>query len=188
MYINTAYHATPTQMTEEAQQVEAAKLDPQEFEPLYRKYYEPIFRFVYQRLDSKDTAFDVVSQVFLKAMLNIKRYRFKGVPFSSWLYRIAYNELNDVFRKRKAQRTINVNSEDLAHIAEEVTKDDGRAQRQEQVIEMVNGLEDDDLLLIEMRYFEKRPFKEIGEILEITENNAKVKVYRIIEKLRKQVK
>jgi RNA polymerase sigma-70 factor (ECF subfamily) len=38
-----------------------------------------------------------------------------------------------------------------------------------------------------MRYFEKRPFKEIAEILDITENNAKVKVYRILEKLKVKI-
>ena len=39
--------------------------------------------------------------------------------------------------------------------------------------------------MIEMKYFEKRQFKEIAEILDITETNAKVKAHRIIEKLRK---
>ena len=38
--------------------------------------------------------------------------------------------------------------------------------------------------LIELRFFEKRSFKEIGEILELTENNAKVKTFRAIEKLK----
>ena len=49
-------------------------------------------------------------------------------------------------------------------------------------------LPEDELQLIEMRFFEKRSFKEIGEILEITENNAKVKTYRILEKLKKIIK
>ena len=46
-------------------------------------------------------------------------------------------------------------------------------------------LAEEELALIEMRYFERRPFKEIGEILNITENNAKVKLYRILEKIKK---
>jgi RNA polymerase sigma-70 factor (ECF subfamily) len=41
-----------------------------------------------------------------------------------------------------------------------------------------------DFQLIEMRFFEKRPFSEIGELLDITENNAKVKAYRVIQKLK----
>ena len=46
-------------------------------------------------------------------------------------------------------------------------------------------LDEDDLQLVEMRFFEKRAFKEIGEILEITENNAKVRLYRVLERLKK---
>ena len=37
-----------------------------------------------------------------------------------------------------------------------------------------------------MRYFEKRSYREIGDILGMTENNAKVKAYRIVEKLKKR--
>jgi RNA polymerase sigma-70 factor (ECF subfamily) len=46
-------------------------------------------------------------------------------------------------------------------------------------------LNDTDLQLVEMRYFEKRSFREIGEIFEITENNAKVKCFRALEKLKR---
>ena len=44
-----------------------------------------------------------------------------------------------------------------------------------------------DLLLVEMRYFEQRPFKEVAEIMGITENNAKVKLYRALDRLKKTV-
>ena len=54
-------------------------------------------------------------------------------------------------------------------------------QRREEVQE----LEEEDMQFIEMRFFEKRAFKEIADIFGITENNAKVKTYRILEKLKK---
>jgi RNA polymerase sigma-70 factor (ECF subfamily) len=60
-------------------------------------------------------------------------------------------------------------------------------QQYEKVAKIISKLPEEDLQLIEMRFFEKRAFKEIGEILEITENNAKVKVYRVIDKLKKMV-
>ena len=40
-------------------------------------------------------------------------------------------------------------------------------------------------MLFELRFFEKRPFKEIAEILNLTETNAKVKLYRILERVKK---
>ena len=45
-------------------------------------------------------------------------------------------------------------------------------------------LSEDEFLLIELRFFEERPFVEVGELLGITENNAKVKTYRVLDKLR----
>lgn len=49
---------------------------------------------------------------------------------------------------------------------------------------ILERLEEDELLIIELRFFEKRPFKEIADILEITENYAKVRTYRILEKMK----
>ena len=69
-------------------QIEAAKRDATNFGPIYNKYYKQIFGYIYQRMEDKDVAFDVTSQVFLKALTNLHKYEFKGVPFASWLYRI----------------------------------------------------------------------------------------------------
>jgi RNA polymerase sigma-70 factor (ECF subfamily) len=184
MQITSRYHATTEQMLSEYECVEAARKDPAKFAVLYNKYHEQIFRFIYQRLDDKDLAFDATSQVFLKALTNLPRYEYRGVPFASWLYRIATSEVNQLFRQNKAQRTVNVESVHLYDMIDEM-EEDKLEKYQGKLAEAIATLNEDDLQLIEMRYFEKRAFKEIGEILEITENNAKVKVYRILEKLKK---
>ena len=49
---------------------------------------------------------------------------------------------------------------------------------------LLNKLDEEEVAMIEMRFFEGRSFKEIGEILNITENNAKVRGHRALEKLR----
>ena len=91
MQVESKYRSAEKEMTEEYALVEAAKADISKFASLYNKYYERIFRFIHTRLDDKELAFDTASQVFLKAMLNLQKYEFKGAPFSSWLYRIAGN-------------------------------------------------------------------------------------------------
>lgn len=186
MTVRSKYHVTQEQMLDEQEVVEAAKKDSSKFEPLYKKYYEQIFRYIYQRMDDPEQAHDVTSQVFMKALMNLYRYEFRGVPFSSWLYRIALSETNNYFKKKKAQRAVNVDSVQIFDMIEEY-EDEDRQVLHDKMIQAINGLNDDDLLLIEMRYFEKRPFKEIAEILGITENNAKVKTYRILERLKKNI-
>ncbi|MBP7809843.1 MAG: sigma-70 family RNA polymerase sigma factor [Bacteroidia bacterium] len=186
MNFNPRYHHTTSQLQDEQLIIEAAKLNPEHFGPIYDKYYKQIFGYVYQRMDCKDTAFDVTSQVFLKALTNLNRYEFKGVPFASWLFRIAHSEVMQLFRDQKNKRAINADVGDLKNIYEEV---------QEPFFEeyipalqhMIKDLPEDDLQMIEMRFFEQRPFKEIAEILNITENNAKVRMYRILERLKKTI-
>ncbi len=184
MAINPNFHHTDQQLNDELVLIEAAKADPARFAPLYDKYYKQIFNYVYQRLESKDTAFDITGQVFLKALTNLGKYTFKGVPFASWLYRIAHNEVMQLYRWQKDKRAINADIGDLRFICEE-----NESLFFEEYIpaikKLIQELNHDDLHMVEMRYFEKRPFKEIAEILDITEVNAKVKMYRIIEKLKK---
>jgi RNA polymerase sigma-70 factor, ECF subfamily len=186
MAINPHFHHTNQQLTEELVIIEAAKLNPEKFAPLYDKYYKQIFNYVYQRMESKDTAFDITSQVFLKALTNLQKYQFKGVPFASWLYRIAHNEVMQLFRTQKDKRAINADVGDLRFICEE--NDEPFFEEYIPVIKrLIQELNSDDLQMVELRFFEKRPFKEIAEILDITEVNAKVRMYRIIEKLKKSL-
>ena len=178
------YHQSNQEIHSEEGLIIAAQKKPASFEALYLKYHEQIFLFIYQRVDSKETASDITSQVFLKALVNLSRYQFKGVPFSAWLYRIAINELNNCFKTNAKQRALNVELESIEEIIEEL-QDDHNEERHQQVIRALTLLPEMELQFIEMRFFEKRSFKEIGDIFRITENNAKVKLYRILSKLRR---
>jgi RNA polymerase sigma-70 factor (ECF subfamily) len=170
----------------ESMKVEEAKKNPFKFEALYNVYYERIFRFIYQRVDEKAIAFDLAQQVFMKAMINLRNYHYKGLPFSSWLYRIAQNELNQLFRKNSSHRTINIDEADLKFVADEM-KADSLEEYSKKLPDVIAELDGKDLQIVEMRFFEKRPFKEIGEILNITENYAKVKLYRVLDKMKESI-
>lgn len=184
MEFSARYHHTTEMLLSEQQIIEAAKLNPEKFGPIYDKYYKQIFGYIYQRLECKDTAFDLTSQVFLKALTNIEKYEYKGVPFASWLYRIAHSEVMQLFRTKKNMRTVNADVSDLKNIYEEV-EEEYLEQYQGKLMGVIKDLPEDDLHMIELRFFEKRPFKEIAEILNITETNAKVKLYRILDRVKK---
>jgi RNA polymerase sigma-70 factor, ECF subfamily len=186
MSYNARYHHTAAQLQEEHLIIEAAKADPHHFAPLYDKYYKQIFGYLYQRMDDKDTAFDLTAQVFLKALTNIGKYEFKGVPFASWLYRIAHSELMQLFREQKNKRAINADIGDLRFICEE-SQEFYLEEYIPLLKKVISELDPEDLQMVELRFFERRAFKEIGEIMEITENNAKVRMYRILEKLKKAI-
>lgn len=166
----------------EKQYIEDSKTDPKCFEPLYKLYYERVLKFVYKRIESLDDTREVTAIVFTKALTNIKKYKDHGFPFSSWLYRIAINEVNQFYRDSKKMRVISLDKKGVDNIAEETDKlnpDLISALRKALLY-----LAEEELILIELRYFEERPFAEVGEILEITENNAKVRTYRVLDKLK----
>ena len=168
----------------ELQQVAAAKENPARLNVLYDAYYKPIFIFVHRRTDDLDLTADITSQVFLKPLINIHTYEYKGVPFSAWLFRIAFNEVNMCFRKNNADRVVRINHNGMLQIAQEAEVEDD-SEGIKQMMETVKKMEEADIQLIELRFFEKHSFAEVAEI---TENNAKVKVYRILDKLKKILK
>lgn len=163
-----------------------AKTNPRYFGPLYEKYHAQVFRFVNSRVGDRELAADLTSQTFTKALLAIKGYENRGFALSSWLCRIAINEVNMYFRKHKQQHYVDIDEGKLKHLADDV-EDDQRIDS-EILIEALNQLEYEHVELIELRFFEKRSFSEIGKILGLKEDAAKMRVYRALNKLKALVR
>ena len=67
---------------------------------LYEENFDRIYRYIVLKIGDRTEAEDMTQQVFLNALQSISGYKFKGMPFSSWLYRIAHNQIVDYLRKR----------------------------------------------------------------------------------------
>ncbi|MEM1320845.1 MAG: sigma-70 family RNA polymerase sigma factor [Bacteroidota bacterium] len=171
-------------MQEEWAIIQEAKNNPAKFRPLYNRYYEPIFKYIFRRTTDESLTAEICSKVFLKSLQQLNRYQFKGVPFSAWLYRIASNEVAQHYRNVQKNRVISLEEHQLGDLIDKMEETDHQNYRNA-LIHALDELKETDVQLIEMRFFEQRPFKEIADILNITESNAKVKTYRILEKLRK---
>lgn len=165
-------------------EIQAAQQDPALFRPLYERYFETIFRFIYRRVAEEAISSDICSKVFLKALQKINGYSFQGVPFSSWLYRLASNEVAQYYRQQNKKRVVSIEESHINSIFDDDEPENRTSQLQE-MISALDQLKEKDLVLIELRFFEERPFKEIAEIIGITESNAKMKTYRALNKLKK---
>jgi RNA polymerase sigma-70 factor (ECF subfamily) len=165
--------------------INQARQDPAAFKPLYERYFRNVFLFLLKRVGDKELAGDLTQQVFLKALLNIPRYEIRGVPFSVWLFKIALNHMNEYYRKTKHLRTVVIDTDALEILYEEMTADQRLEDLEQRLPVILQKLDLPDLQLIELRFFESRSFHEIGQLLGITENNAKVKTYRTLERLKK---
>lgn len=171
----------------EWQEIQEAQQSPPRFQVLYDRYYESIFRFIFRRTADEALSADLCSQVFLKAMQKLPNYTYKGVPFSAWLFRIASNEIGQYFRSTSKNRVVSLEDTHLQEMVDEMDHLDLQ-NKQSQMLEALDQLKADDLEIIELRFFEQRPYKEIADLMDITVSNAKVKVHRILMRLKKQLK
>ena len=182
---------TDTGIKEELALIKSAIQDPKNFEPIYEKYFEEVYRFVQRRMNNLDESADVTQEIFVKVMLNLHKFEYKGFPFSSWLFRIAYNEVNSYFRKNARMREVYFGPEDLSHLLPEF-KDEIEDKilfelKWESVVNAFNILKPELVKLIELRYMDQKSYKEIADITGMTEANAKIKVFRAIKKLKNNI-
>ncbi len=167
--------------------VTLAKVNHVHFGVLYERYFEIIFRFIFKRLGGDEAnSGDLTQQTFLKAMSSIEKYEDRGFPFSSWLYRIAQNEVNLFFRDLNKEVSIQVEERQINNLLEEANLGNYMSELdQEKLMFHLNVLPQESIDLIELRFFQELSFKEIADIYSITEANAKMRIYRILEKMNK---
>lgn len=180
--LRTASHMSEDAIVAEQEIVLAAQQNEQAFSKLYDRYFEGIFGFVYRRTDDEELTADLVSQVFLKAIQNIKKYEFRGLPFSAWLYRIASNEVNRHYRKHRKTMIFSLEEGRVAELIDE--EEENNEEKITLLMECLKELSTSVMEVLELRFFEAKSFKEIAFILEISESGAKMRTYRALEKLK----
>jgi len=167
----------------EALQIEAAKRDPARFGPLYERYFGDIFRFLARRTAREADAADLAQQTFLKAMLALPRYRDQGAPFRAWLYRIALNEVRMYWRSSKGKVYMDLGLAETLQLMQDAELPNGEEDLR--ALETALGrLREAPAALIEMRYFDGMSFAEIGQVLGISEDAAKMRTHRVLGALR----
>lgn len=185
MTLESKYHKNTAELEDEMRWIEKAKQHPKHFSVLYEKYYKSIFLYIFRKVNDMDVAGDICSDVFSKALSNIQTYEFKGVPYSAWLYRIAANETNMYFRKYNKRVTICIDNTSIELLNQDLQENNEENIYLTLLPLCMEKLKPDEIALVQWRFFENKAFKEVGEIMQMTENNAKVKTYRILEKVRK---
>lgn len=185
-------------LDEQRQLLQKIKANPQYFGLVFDEYYKPIFNYIFRRVADYDTSRDIASETFLKAFLNINFFVWKNISISSWLYRIATNEINYYFRKKKSYFSSLDNL--LTHSNFDFSDSEGflnEKQTLERELELhnqfvkvrkcVTELDIKYQEVLSLRYFEKKSIKEIAEILDKKEGTVKSLLSRGTEMLRNLV-
>jgi RNA polymerase sigma-70 factor, ECF subfamily len=155
------------------------------FTELYDAYVKKIYDFIYYRTFHRETAEDLTSQVFFKALDNISSFRTTKGNFSSWLYRIARNTVIDHTRTRKVTDNLSVH-EHLTD-ATNLVKDTDRQLLEEQVKKILANLSPEARDVVVMRIWDELSYADIAAITGKTEASLKMLFSRTISKLQQQV-
>jgi RNA polymerase sigma-70 factor (ECF subfamily) len=171
---------TTTDEHDERTLIEAAQADPARFVDLYERYFHRVYGYVIRRTGSRTEAEDITSSVFERALTNLSRYEWRGVPFSAWLYRIAANAMAD--RRRQIER-------DSADPPPDVpdTRESEEIERHAMLFQLVERLPEMQRQVIEMRFVDQKSIREIASALDRSEGAVKQLQLRALDNLRRSM-
>lgn len=167
---------------EERQLVNKAKESLEAFDTLYKFYLPKIYGYIMNRTGNKEITEDIVSQTFITAMLNLKKYKDRGVTFGAWLYKLAHNSFVDYFRKNKSKiELIDENIiTNLIHQENEYEKIENKIIIRKALLKIPEQYQQ----ILALKYFEELDNQEIADILGCKKETLAVKLHRSTESLK----
>lgn len=158
--------------------------DTTRFVGLYDAYVRQVYTFIYYKTHHKETAEDLTSETFFKALKNIQQFD-QSRSFRSWLYSIAHNSVIDHFRMSRPTSDIDdiwdLPSED--NVVRDVETKHAFAEVQKHLASLTSIQRE----IITMRLWQELSYKEIAEIVGKSEANCKTIYSRAIAQLRTSV-
>ncbi len=166
----------------------------QAFAAVVHRYEAPLLRYI-NRLGCKDSsaAQDLLQEIFIKTYIHLNDYD-HSLPFSSWIYRIAHNEIISSFRKEKSRPAV-LEKESNSFLFENIADDadiamqDGQRHSVREIQAAVDQLESRSRDVIVLKFFEEKSYEEISDILQLPQgtvatliNRAKKKMKSLLEK------
>jgi RNA polymerase sigma-70 factor (ECF subfamily) len=159
---------------------------------IYRRYGRRVFGLCRYLLDSRESAEDATSEVFLKVQRSIESYD-GSIPFPKWLLRVAGNQCIDTLRRRQRRRQVIVEVEDGAVITEAVGPEPSplgaviSMEARAQVRDAVARLPKTYRVPLVLRYYSELSYDEIAQQLGLQKNYVAALIFRAKQELRRKL-
>lgn len=166
----------------------AQQNDQQAFSELYEAYFDKIYRYIVLKIGDREEAEDMTQRVFLNAMKSISSFKWKGTPFSAWLYRIAHNQIVDHLRKKSKRQTDLLDddpplaSENRYSNPQQLTE---HSMSMEELMAATLQLTDAQREVISLRFTSDLPTAQVARIMGKSEGAIKALQHAAITALRK---
>lgn len=161
---------------------------PAGFEQMYEDFFPRVYNYVFYRLLHKEQAEDVVADIFTKVLENLYRYDSRKGSFSTWIFTVARNTLNDHYRKRR----VCISMDDPDHPIEPSVDFEEQCSVivDEQLREMYQALatlDERTRMVLSLKYFGEFTNREISRQTGINESTVSTLCVRGLAKLEKML-
>ena len=159
---------------------------------IYRRYVRRVFGLCRCMLDSRESAEDATSEIFLKLQRSIASYD-RSIPFAGWLLRVAGNQCIDFLRRRKRGRQIFAEVEDEAGAIEARSSEPSplaaviSAEERELVRDAIAQLPESYRVPLVLRYYSELSYDEIAQQLGLRRNYVATLIFRAKQELRRKL-
>lgn len=176
---------TPNQASDaEAELIARAKeFDPEAWSALYDAYYQKMYTFLYVRLGERSVAEDLAADVFEQACKGIRRFRYRGVPISAWLYRIARNLMVDFLKRRGRANVKRLEPDVESQVA--TTDASGQVALRDQLARALRELTEDQQQVLLLRHIEGHDVATTAGIMGKKDNAVRAQEFRALHSLRR---
>ncbi len=172
---------------QESELVKRAKTDVTAFQTLYEYYLPKLYRYAYYRTQSSHEVEDIVSQVFLKALEQIKKEALSGTSFGNWLYRVTTNIIIDNWRKNSGKSYNECNMPEDACIAADDCDLSEKISNKVTLRNMLSLLPDAQQQVLILRYIEDLSINQVAEIMGRSEGSIKQLAFRGLKNMRERM-
>jgi RNA polymerase sigma-70 factor (ECF subfamily) len=162
----------------------AAEGNTTRFAELYDAYVRSVYNFIYYKTHHKETAEDLTSDTFFKALKNIRQFD-QSRSFRSWLFTIAHNTVRDHYRSARPTTDID-DVWDLAD-TDDMVRDTETKHALAEVQKHLGKLTTAQREILILRLWQDLSYKEIADIVGKSEGNCKMIYSRAIAQLRDAV-
>ena len=161
---------------------QAQQGDQMAFGMIYDQLIDQIYRYIYFKTPSVEVAEDLTEDVFFKVWKNLKKYKKQNVPFSSWVFRIAHNEVVDFYRKNRELLALDETWQDQKQEnAPEDLVEKKLIQKEVQIA--LRDLPENQAQAVILRYINDFSNQEISKTMNKSETAVRILISRGLTKL-----
>ena len=164
--------------------------DQKAFGKIMGLWFKRIYNFSFKYFGDHDIAMEVSQKTFIAVYQNIRKLQDTS-KFKTWLYRIAWNQCHEENRKLSRKSWFSFFASREAHQVEEfhMTPERGVQAKElnEVVAELLKSLPEEQRTVLILKEYEELKFREIADLLGISENTAKSRLYYALKGLRKLI-